>query len=253
MNAGTSFPHSRVLLLEELARLPNSTSPNGTDDFAAEEIANNVSFAPPPASTLSAAMASLPPSKSAAQLAAQHAAAVAAKRAAMLKQAEKNLVEAEEDVVKSHGVHVGDALPQNVLITMIHAENKECLKNVTLCEWLILPPAWYGGDVPTATDSLLHDLPDSETMTLSCVVCDDKSRCTRPESMATRLYKKLTNPMQGTRNDLPDLSHDVAAMERRCRYKPPAFDIKLRHLRNQHEGLSGMWGKAPALERVERE
>jgi hypothetical protein len=41
-------------------------------------------------------------------------------RYGMLKKAEKNVVEAEDDVVKSRGVHFGDALPQNVLITMLH-------------------------------------------------------------------------------------------------------------------------------------
>ena len=233
-----------------------ATNASGSGAFAAEDIANNASFTPPPASSLSAAMASLAPSLApgltAAELAARRAAALAARRAAMLKRAEENLVEAEEDVIKSHGVHVGDALPQNVLITMLHAENTECLQNVTRCDWLILPTSLYGGDVPTAVKSAFGSLPDSETLTISCVVCDDKSQCTRPESMATRLHKKLSNPGEGTRNDLPDLSHDVAAMERRCRYQPPPFDIKLRHLRNQHGGLAGMWGKAPALERVER-
>lgn len=229
-------------IIEEVVNVTDANS-----SFAAEEHANNASaYSPRSASTLSDVVVTRAPS--ATEMAVRRAAAKAAKRAAMLKQAEKNLVVAEEDVLKSHGVHVGDALPQNVLITILHAENAACFQNASSCEWQPLPVSWYGGDIPIATKSSFHEVLKSEMISLSCVVCDDKSRCTRPESMATHLSKGIGNPTKGTRNYLVDLSHDINMMEKRCRYKPPPFNIKLRHLRNQYEGLSGIWGKAPELE-----
>ena len=156
-----------------------------------------------------------------------------------------NLVTAEKNPTKSHGVRPNGNMPSNIHATLIYATNNACLKNVTDCDWFEYPIMNYGGDLPMA--------PKSSTSTgeiqflVSCIVCSDAAMCTRPEFNVHMITKHVINQQKKTREEEVDVAKEIGEIEKRCKRTRVPFDQTLIHLRNQHPGLFQMYGLPPPV------
>ena len=162
-----------------------------------------------------------------------------------LKRAHEGLAKALAEPTKFNGVRPDASAPANIHATLIYATNNACLQKISDCEWNVYPIMNFGGDLPMAPKDVAGD--GKIKFMVSCIVCSDKRMCTRPELNVHLITKQVVDNIKKTRVELVNIAKEVSEIEKRCKRTQAPYDQKLEHVRNQHPGISQMYGVPPPV------